>query len=132
MATREALVDSKVAFMEFPSKDIDRAQRFWSGVLGWEFGKGLAEEFDYRVAQTGPDAAVAISPGDEPGHPNLYIETVDLDVALARVLELGGEVGEIRAVPDRLIAEIPSAAPGARFAECKDSEGNVFNLMQRA
>ena len=83
------------------------------------------------MAQTGPDAAVAISPGDEPGNPNLYIETVDLDVALARVLELGGEAGE-RAVPARLIAEIPSAAPGARFAECKDSEGNVFNLMQRA
>ena len=47
-------MDSKVAFMEFPSKDIDRAQRFWSGVLGWEFGKGLAEEFDYRVAQNWP------------------------------------------------------------------------------
>ena len=112
--------------MEFPSKDIDCAQRFWSGVLGWEFGKGLAEEFDYRVAQTGPDAAVAISPGDEPGHPNLYIETVDLDVALARVLELGGEAGEIQAVPDplsqRFRQRLPAlASQSARTARATSS-----------
>jgi hypothetical protein len=28
-------MQGRVRFMEFPSKDIDRAQRFWSGVLGW-------------------------------------------------------------------------------------------------
>ena len=121
-----------VMYMEFPSTDIDRAQRFWNGVLGWKFGKGLTEEFDYPMAQTGPDTAVAISPGDVPGHPNVYIETANLDAALARVPELGGEVSEIREVPAHLAAEIPSQSLGGRFAECKDSEGNVFNLFQRA
>jgi predicted enzyme related to lactoylglutathione lyase len=125
-------MEGNVGFLEFPSKDIDRAQRFWSGVPGWQFGNGLTEEFDYRMAQTGPDTGVAITPGDEPGHPNVYIETADLDAALARVPELGGEAGEIREIPARLTAEIPAASLSGRFAECKDSEGNIVNLWQRA
>ena len=28
----------EVVHVEFPSTDIDRAQRFWSGVFGWSFG----------------------------------------------------------------------------------------------
>ena len=33
--------------------------RFWSGVMGWNFGSGVFEQFDYRMAQIAPDAAVA-------------------------------------------------------------------------
>jgi uncharacterized protein len=120
-----------VMYMEFPSEDIDRAQRFWNGVLGWEFGSGLTEEFDYRMAQTGPDAVVALTPGDKPGHPNVYIETTDLDAALSKVQELGGKAGEIHIVADRLAAEIPSLSLHGRFVTCKDSEGNEFHLFQR-
>ena len=110
-------MEGKVVFMEFPSTDIDRAQRFWSGVLRWEFGRGLTEEFDYRMAQTGHDTGVALTPGDHPGHPNVYIETDDLDAALSKVRELGGEAGEARAVPERLTAEIPSLALHGRIAD---------------
>jgi len=124
-------MEGRVLYMEFPSADVGRAQRFWSGVLGWSFGAGLAEGFDYRMAQVGPDAAVAVTPADEPGHPNVYIETADLDAALQRVRDLGGEAGEIRDVPGRITAEFPSASLHGRFAGCKDSEGNAFHLWQR-
>jgi predicted enzyme related to lactoylglutathione lyase len=124
-------MEGNVMYMEFPSEDIDRAQRFWSGVLGWQFGSGLSESFDYRMAPVG-DSAVAITPGDRgQGYPNVYMETADIDAALARVQELGGEAGEIREVPARLATEIPSAAIDGRFATCKDSEGNAFHLFQR-
>ena len=118
-------------YMEFPSENIDRAQRFWSGVLGCEFGSGLTETFDYRMAQVGPDTGVALTPADEPAIRSVYIETADLDAALVRVQELGGEAGEIRDVPGRITAEIPSAALHGRFAGCTDSEGNAFHLWQR-
>jgi predicted enzyme related to lactoylglutathione lyase len=124
-------MEGNVLYMEFPADDVDRAQRFWSSLLGWQFGSGLTEGFDYRMAQVGPDAAVAVTPADEPGHPNVYIETSDLDDALARVQEHGGEAGEVRQVPDLITAEIPSASLHGRFAVCKDSEGNVFHLWQR-
>ena len=27
----------EVVHVEFPSEDIERSQRFWSGLFGWEF-----------------------------------------------------------------------------------------------
>jgi predicted enzyme related to lactoylglutathione lyase len=124
-------MEGRVLYMEFPSADIERAERFWSGVFGWRFGSGLAEGFDYRMAPVGPDSAAAITPADEPGHPNVYLETSELEAALARVEELGGDAGEIRSVPERLAAEIPAASLHGRFATCKDCEGNTFHLFQR-
>ena len=126
-------MEGDVFYMEFPSEDIERAQRFWSGVLGWQFGNGLFDGYDYRMAQVDPGLAVAITPGDlGQGYPNVYLETSDLDTALARVRELGGEVGErIGEVPARITAEIPSAEVHGRFVTCKDSEGNTFCLMER-
>ncbi len=85
--------------MEFPSTDVDRATRFWNGVMGWNFGSSLFEKYDYRMAQIASDAAVAVCPAVEQG-PNVYLETPDLEAALERVKELGGAVGEIRTVPD--------------------------------
>lgn len=121
----------RVFYMEFPSQDVERATRFWNGVMGWEFGSALFERYDYRMAQIASDAAVAVCPAVEQG-PNVYIETPDLEAALERVKELGGAAGEIRTVPDRIGAEFPSAAIHGRFAGCKDSEGNMFHLWERS
>ena len=120
-----------VFYMEFPSQDVDRARRFWSGVMGWNFGSGVFENYDYRMAQVGSDAAVAVCPAVEQG-PNVYMETDDLEAALERVKELGGLAGEIRDVPPLLTANLPpSLAYDGRFAGCRDSEGNMFHLWQR-
>jgi predicted enzyme related to lactoylglutathione lyase len=126
-------VGGDVIFMEFPSEDIERAQRFWSGVLGWQFGSGLFDGYDYRMAQVSTGLGVAITPGDlGQGYPNVYLETSDLDAALTRVRELGGEVvEEVREVPERIATELPSSDLHGRFAKCKDSEGNTFCLMER-
>jgi predicted enzyme related to lactoylglutathione lyase len=123
-------MEGRVFYMEFPSLDVDRATRFWNGVMGWNFGSGVFEQFDYRMAQIASDAAVAITPAVEQG-PNVYMETPDLESALERVKELGGAAGEIRDIPGLLTAELPSAALHGRFAGCKDSEGNMFHLWQR-
>jgi len=123
-------MEGRVFYVEFPSQDVDRATRFWNGVMGWNFGSGVFEQYDYRMAQVAPDAAVAVCPAVEQG-PNVYLETPDLEAALGRVKGLGGAAGEIRTVPDRITAEFPSAAIHGRFAGCKDSEGNMFHLWQR-
>ena len=69
-------MEGRVFYMEFPSLDVDRATRFWNGAMGWNFGSGVFEQFDYRMAQIASDAAVAITPAVEQG-PNVYMETAD-------------------------------------------------------
>jgi hypothetical protein len=56
----------------------------------------------------------------------LYMEFPAGDIERERQFWSG-----VREVPARIAAEIPSASLHARFAECKDSEGNIFHLFQR-
>ena len=109
----------KVVHVEIGAEDADRAQRFWSGVFGWEFG-GAMEGMDYRMAQGGPGWGVAIFPAPErSGYPNYYLDTPDIEASGAKVRELGGEAADKSPVPGH-----------GWFAACKDSEGNAFHLWQ--
>ena len=109
----------QVVHIEFPAADTDRAQAFWSGLFGWEFGPAM-EGMDYRMARTSESSGVAVFPSPErSGYPNYYFDTPDIEASSAKVRELGGET------------EAKSPVPGMGwFAACKDSEGNAFHLWQ--
>lgn len=103
--------------IEFPADDLDRARRFWEGVLGTAFdrrkeneGRGLqsrTQGVELGLHERGP------GPGDRWSLP--YFEVGDVAEALDRVVELGGEV----------------IHPGERWAICRDSEGSPFGLARR-
>jgi predicted enzyme related to lactoylglutathione lyase len=107
-----------VIHYEISATDVDRAQRFWNGVFGWEFGASVMPDGEYRMARTSEQAGAALMPG-EPGHPNVYFDVDDIEASLAKVRELGGEGDEKQPVPQM-----------GWFAACKDSEGNAFHLWQ--
>lgn len=107
-----------VVHYEISATDIERAQRFWSGVFGWEFGGSVMPEGEYRMARTGDQSGAALMPG-QPGHPTVYLDVDDIEASLAKVRELGGETEEKQPVPQM-----------GWFAHCKDSEGNAFSLWQ--
>jgi predicted enzyme related to lactoylglutathione lyase len=100
--------------IEFPADDVDRARRFWHGVLGVELaprptqaGSGWQIEDDglqLGIHERGP------GPGDSASLP--YFTVSDLTATLERVGELGGSV----------------IHPGERWAVCRDSEGSPFAL----
>ena len=100
--------------IEFPADDLDRARRFWQGVLGVELtlrpadaGEGLETESDglrIGIHERGP------GPGDTASLP--YFTVADMTEALERVRELGGSV----------------IHPGERWAICRDCEGSPFAL----
>jgi uncharacterized protein len=104
---------------EISATDPDRAQRFWSGVFGWEFGASAMPDMEYRMAQVGENAGAAIMNMGEPGHPNVYLSTDDIDAAVAKVRELGGSADDKQPVPTH-----------GWFAAAKDTEGNAFHLWQ--
>jgi predicted enzyme related to lactoylglutathione lyase len=107
-------MDARLALVEFPADDPDRARRFWSGLLGATFD--VRTEGDGEGWQAGGQPAVigvhqrGRGPGDSFSLP--YFAVGDLDAALDQVRSLGGTV----------------VHPGSRWAICKDSEGSPFGL----
>jgi len=108
----------EIVHIEYPASDTDRAAAFWGGLFGWEFGPSMSEEFEYRMARTGETSGAAILNGDA-GSPVYYYDVPDIEAAMAKVKELGGEAGEKTPVPTH-----------GWFSACKDSEGNSFSLWQ--
>ena len=58
-STKGPEMAGEIVHVEFMAEDVDRAQRFWSGLFGWKFGDSGMPEMDYRMAQTGPDSGAA-------------------------------------------------------------------------
>ena len=110
----------EIVHIEFVAEDTDRAQRFWSGLFGWQFGESVMPEMDYRMARTGEESGVAIYASDErDGHAKYYYATDDIEASIAKVRELGGSADEKSPVPTH-----------GWFAACTDSEGTAFSLWQ--
>jgi predicted enzyme related to lactoylglutathione lyase len=103
-----------IGLVEFPADDLDRARRFWHGVLGVELearreGEGTGVQTHGGGAELGVHPR-GPGPGDRVSLP--YFTVPDLTAAVERVVELGGEV----------------IHPGERYAICRDSEGSPFGL----
>ncbi len=109
----------EIVHIEFPSDDVDRSQRFWGGLFGWEFGESAMPDLDYRMAMTGEKSGVAVYASEQRGHPSFYFDTADIEASRAKVQELGGQAEDKMPVPTH-----------GWFSACKDSEGNEFHLWQ--
>jgi len=110
--------EPRLAYVEFPADDTERARRFWAGVLGAELdARGEGEGAGWQTRGDAPAIGVherGRGPGDSFSLP--YFEVGDMEAALARVTELGGNV----------------VHPGERWAICRDSEGSPFALAAAA
>jgi uncharacterized protein len=110
----------EIVHIEFPSENADRAQRFWTGLFGWQFGDSGMPDMDYRMARTGEESGAAIyQSGERDGHAKYYYATDDIEASSATVRELGGTAAPKSPVPTH-----------GWFADCTDSEGNAFSLWQ--
>ena len=100
--------------IEFPADDLERARRFWEGLLGVALDSRTASEGQGLQSHGAAPAfglhARGSGPGDRFSLP--YFRVPDMAAALERVVELGGDV----------------VHPGERWAICRDSEGSPFGL----
>ena len=109
------MTPARLALIEFPADDAERARRFWEGVLGEPLIDRAEEQGSGRQTAAGDGPGIGVhargaGPGDTRALP--YFAVDDMDDALARVRELGGGV----------------IHPGERWSICRDSEGSPFGL----
>jgi predicted enzyme related to lactoylglutathione lyase len=120
---------ARVVHFEIHCSDMDRAERFYTGVFGWTIQRWDGP-VDYRLATTGPD--------DETGINGALVE---------RRGEVGGEAvtGYVCTIGVGDLAKVEQAIPAAggeqvmprdevpgvgHIAYFKDTEGNMFCVLQ--
>ncbi|HEY3318071.1 MAG TPA: VOC family protein [Coriobacteriia bacterium] len=117
---------ARVVHFEIAADDPERAVRFYSQAFGWFVEKWQGPE-EYWTVSTGEEDEMGIN-GAIMRRPQTLVDggtinTIgvgDLDEAVAAVVEAGGEVvQERRTIPHVGI-----------HAYCRDTEGNVFGLLQ--
>ncbi len=109
-----------ICHAEIPATDFTRVGKFYENVFGWE--TTYIEEMDYALFKA-PDGvgggfSKQLSPSDNPSF-MLYIEVEDIDTALIKIGENGGQTisGKTQISPEH-----------GFYAMFKDCEGNSIGL----
>jgi predicted enzyme related to lactoylglutathione lyase len=115
---------SRVVHFEIPADDPERAIQFYESVFGWRIEKWEGP-IEYWLIMTGPEDQPGIDGGlalrEDPATTlENFIDTKDLDASLKAVTAQGG-----------VVTRPKMAVPGVGWlAYIKDTEGNIFGLMQ--
>jgi hypothetical protein len=122
------LVDAPGSFCwnELATRDLDQAKRFYTALLGWEYGSDPRAPIEYTTIKAGgrENGGIITMSGPHwegiPPYWNTYFAVADADAALATITETGGKL---------LFG--PRDIPGVgRFAVVSDPQGALFSVMQ--
>ena len=116
------------SWVDVEHRDLEAAQSFYSGLLGWTFTDatppGSAQRYVVAELDGGAAAGIGEPPeGDEPARAarwNTYIAVDDADAAADRIGAAGG----------RLLEGPSDAGEAGRWAACADPLGVPFRLWQ--
>jgi uncharacterized protein len=111
--------------IEIPADDVERAQRFYSELLGWQFTQ-MPDFPDYALYTTpagedGAGGAIGKRGQSAPEQVRNYVHVDSIQDSLAKAQQLGGTV-----VTEK--SEVPGQG---WYAVLKDTEGNEFALWER-
>jgi uncharacterized protein len=112
----------ELAFFELGVDDAERGRAFYEALFGWRFEPGPSG--NGFVIET-PGIPGGIHGGDHAATPYAFFRVDDMEAAVARVRELGGEIEEAGLEGDQ-----DSVARFGRFRLCRDDQGSSFGLHQ--
>jgi uncharacterized protein len=114
-------MSGEISFFEIGVEDTEKARAFYGGLFDeWKFDIGPSGNGHLITTGSVPGG---IHGGDEGASVYAFFSVPDLDAALERVRELGGE-GEPMEDSEEAVGEF------GRFALCKDDQGSGFGLHQ--
>ena len=121
---------NRIIHFEIEAVDRERAKKFYSSAFGWDLQQMGPEMGDYVVVTTGDpkepggiNGGIFVAPAGGKKELNAYSCVVgvdNIDEAVGKVKAAGGEV-----LMDKM--DIPGIGI---YARCKDTEGNIFTLLQ--
>jgi len=114
----------ELAFFELGVGDGERGRAFYAGLFGWRLEPGPSGGGGFAIET--PNVPGGMHGGDEGAAPYLFFAVDDIDAAVERVHELGGEVDDVNVEGDE-----ESVARFGRFRLCRDDQGSPFGLHQR-
>ena len=109
-------------FFEIGVADTARARAFYGGLFGWRFESGPSGN-GYRISTSRVPGGMHGS--DEGAGPLVFFGVADLEAAMARVRDLGGQAEALESRADGL-----REGSFVRFALCHDDQGSPFGLHQ--
>jgi predicted enzyme related to lactoylglutathione lyase len=113
----------ELSFFELGVGDAAAGRAFYEGLFGWSFEPGPSGG-GFGIGT--PNVPGGMHGGDAAAAPYLFFAVDDIDAAIGRVRELGGEVDDANVEGDD-----ESVARFGRFRLCRDDQGSPFGLHQR-
>jgi uncharacterized protein len=116
----------EVSFFSIGVEDAAKARAFYGALFGWLFSEPPAGGRG-AVIETG-HVPGGIHDGDPGASPYLFFAVDDLDAAVTRVRELGGQIEALDSEDDH--DDEASTERFGRFMLCRDDQGSAFGLHQ--
>jgi uncharacterized protein len=113
----------ELSFFELGVEDVERGRAFYEGLFGWSFQRGPSGR-GFVIGT--PNVEGGMHGGDRGATPYVFFAVDDIDAAVERVRELGGEIVDLDAGGE----DPDSVARFGRFKFCRDDQGSTFGLHQ--
>lgn len=120
---KEIAAPGEMAWHELYTRDIDAAMAFYGELFGWQIVQDMdmGEHGIYRLFGLGGQMIGGMCAFPEGSGPppswGYYVEVADLEAAIARIKEAGGQV-----------VNGPMDVPGGRIAQAVDPQGAFFSI----
>jgi uncharacterized protein len=115
-------MSGELAFFELGVGDTERGRAFYESLFGWEFDTGPSGG---GFVITAPNVQGGMHGGDAGAMPYVFFLVDDMEAAIRRVRELGGQVEQVDVEGDE-----GSIARFGRFKLCRDDQGSAFGLHE--
>ncbi len=110
----------KISYVQIPAGDVDRSADFYETVFGWNIRRrdGGQIAFDDAAGEVSGAWLTERPPSLQPGL-LIYINVEDVQRALEKIVEAGGEI----------VTPLTPQGEGEAFATFRDPAGNVLGIF---
>lgn len=113
----------KVVHFEIPARNVKRAVEFYKKVFGWKINKWRGP-MEYYLARTGKKGEMGIDGAI------MKAGTVKSTVNTIGVASLARHVAKIKKAGGKQMTEKEEIPGIGFFCYCRDTEGNLFGILQ--